>query len=358
MARGRAVTSSMSEARPYPPSWLDALQDRIDRSRASPYLVYALAWALHMAVVTAVKWWDGSVPVGTVFVFHGTTWGTAMLALALMHHLDRVASAAIDDFRPLLQAGEATIEGLRYRLTHLPRRWTLAAAGIGVAIAAVQLPGIYGDPTIAGPMRLGTSQLAAGVEIVTYVAVWILMVTLAYHTKHQLSEVHRILSRHARIHPFRLDPLYRFSWLTARTAIGIAAVPFAYLWTSSMMIELRPAWILVTLGFAGLAVAAFVWPLWEVHRLLDREKHARLQASGLRLEAAYARLHACAEHDDLGGVDAHHKLIAGLAMERADLERLSTWPWRPETPRLLFSAVLLPTAVFVVQRLLATRLGL
>jgi hypothetical protein len=358
MARGRAVTSSEVEARPYRPSWLDGLQAWIDRSSPSPYLVYALAWALHFSLVTAIKWWDGSVPVGTVFPFHGATWGTAMLALALMHHLDRVAVAAVDDFRPLLQAGDATIEGLRYRLTHLPRRWTLAAAGFGVAIAALQLPGIYADPAVTGPMRLGTSRLATGVEVASYLATWIVLVTLAYHTKHQLSEVHRILAHHTHVNPYRLDPLYRFSWLTARTAIGIVAVPLLHLWTSATLIELHAEWVLVTLGFAGLAVAAFVWPLWEVHRLLDRDKHARLQASGLRLEAAYARLHTCAEHDDLATVDAHHKLIAGLAMERADLERLSTWPWRPETPRLLFTAVLLPTAVFVVQRVLATRLGL
>ncbi|MFI4914893.1 MAG: hypothetical protein ACIAS6_00120 [Phycisphaerales bacterium JB060] len=170
--------------------------------------------------------------------------------------------------------------------------------------------------------------------------------------------VRRVLAEDTRANLFRLDPVYRFAWVTARTAIGVAGIPLAYLWAASTLIPMRTEWIVTAAAFAVVAVAAFAWPLWSTHEVLRAEKRARLSACLVRLEAAFDALHDPASSAGVAIDPAQHKaVIESLLLEQATLDRTSTWPWRPETARLLVTAVLIPTALFVVQQVVATRAG-
>ena len=44
--------------------------------------------------------------------------------------------------------------------------------------------------------------------------------------------------------------------------------------------------------------------------------------------------------------------MTALLATRDLISRVSTWPWRPETPRLLFSALLVPIAIWGATRIL------
>ena len=221
---------------------------------------------------------------------------------------------------------------------------------------------MFWNEAVTGPMRLATSPASLVIEVVTYLSMWFALGTLAYHSVHQLHAVHRVLTVHTRANLFRLDPVYRFSWLTSRTAIGVATIPLAYLWAASTLIPMRTEWVITAAAFAAVGVVAFVWPLWSTHEVLRAEKRARLTACLARLEAAFAAL-PDPERRGSGPDPAQQKaVIESLLLEQATLERASIWPWRPETSRLLVTAVLLPTALFVVQQLVvqqfvALRLG-
>jgi hypothetical protein len=49
--------------------------------------------------------------------------------------------------------------------------------------------------------------------------------------------------------------------------------------------------------------------------------------------------------------------IAGLEMEQNALNRIPTWPWEPETVRLLVTALLLPLGLWIVQVVLQVIMG-
>jgi hypothetical protein len=49
--------------------------------------------------------------------------------------------------------------------------------------------------------------------------------------------------------------------------------------------------------------------------------------------------------------------VLALDVEAKALAAVRTWPWEPETLRLLLTAVLLPTALFVVQYVVREFLG-
>ena len=51
------------------------------------------------------------------------------------------------------------------------------------------------------------------------------------------------------------------------------------------------------------------------------------------------------------------KVISILETEQDTLNRISTWPWQPETPRFLVTALLLPLLLWVIQYVLQLLLG-
>ena len=154
-----------------------------------------------------------------------------------------------------------------------------------------------------------------------------------------------------------LSDLYALSRLTARTAFGVLVVPYTWFFLQPRSQELVLSWP-YTVGFSVLAVLAFLLPLLGIHSILQREK-LKLQAeTSRRLEAAIRSLHEEADAGNLAVMDGLNKLLASLALEQAAIDRISTWPWQPETPRLVATAVLTPLLVYLGQRMLAAVLGL
>lgn len=352
-----AEPSTLTSRPPYPPSWLDRLQTRLEQGRMPPGAVYAALWAVPFLAITLSLWLDGTLAVGVLPSFHAVLWGTGVLALALMHYLDLSAAAALEAFRPALTVCDEAYADLAYRLTHLPAgraRWA-ALAGLAVAGAEVAtLPRGWREE-----VNLLSSAPGAIIEIGMYALGWVSLATLAYHTVHQLRVVHHVYRECTRINLFRLGPIYSFSWLTGRTAFGLALIPHLFLLGSTELYSrpAEPGWFAAVVGVTVLAGFVFAWPLWGVHILLEREKARLVREVSSRFETAVLDLHASADARAYGQVDGLNKLISTLLLEQSALEKISTWPWRPETPRLLATALLLPLLAFVAQRVLASVLG-
>jgi hypothetical protein len=52
---------------------------------------------------------------------------------------------------------------------------------------------------------------------------------------------------------------------------------------------------------------------------------------------------------DWAGADRLHAALTALERGRTAIERVPTWPWRPETLRGLVAAVLLPAVIWLIQ---------
>jgi hypothetical protein len=101
----------------------------------------------------------------------------------------------------------------------------------------------------------------------------------------------------------------------------------------------------------------FVGPLLGLHRRLVEEK-TRQQADVAReMAAIFTELRRRVHDNELKGMDALNQAAATLAIEESRLEKVPTWPWQPETPRLLATAVLLPIVLWVTQQSLGRVLG-
>ena len=169
-------------------------------------------------------------------------------------------------------------------------------------------------------------------------------------------------------------PLYALSSLTMRTAlilIAFSGVLFLFLpFLMDRLVE-GPALqaasgsprassfllLIVSIIIYGVlsacsAILVFLLPLSGLHRRLVGEKR-RLQIDADRkMEAVIGWLHQRIETEDLRDADPIHKTISSLTMKREVLAKVPTWPWEPGTLNVLLTALFLPVALWLVQRVL------
>jgi len=347
------ATRSESEPIPYPPSCLGRFTEWVERLPGRSWVFYS-ALGLGLAfVVTVVQWRDGSYPIGTFDAFH--VWFAFQIPyfLALMRYLDRAAEAALTNFRPALNVSEEKYAELCYRLTTAPARPTLLGSLVGVTVAVLILPVV---PRYLSLLGWSTSPLALVIVYCLLILTMWVAGALVYQIMHKLRLVSHINATQALVNLFDLNPLYAFSSLTSKTALGL--IIFNYLWFATAPDLLsQPLGIGFGIFYAVVAVVTFVWPLLGIHRRLVDEKQRLLRECSQRLAATIAELHGRVDAGELLSMDEVHDTMGGLEIERSALDRIPTWPWKPDTLRGFITALLLPVVVILIQFVLQRAFG-
>lgn len=253
-----------------------------------------------------------------------------------------------------MKGDDTLYRDLLYRLTRLPRREALLAGLTGLAYAVsailVLIPGDFWHQR-----RMFTSAgWSVAADYLMSAAMWTMLGVALYHVIHQLRLVSRIYTRHTSLNLFSMGPLYEFSRVTARAAL--AAVLGLYAWfafdPSPLADNADPNFIVVLIAIGSIALLAFVQPLLGLHGLLVAEKQRLHEENGRQFEIASALLHNRVSEGRLEEVEKLEKALNGLAIERNVLEKLRTWPWEPETARVVVTATLLSLVLWVIQRVL------
>jgi hypothetical protein len=353
---------------PYPPSWFDRFTAWVDRLPGPAWAFYVLLAAGMVLEISAVQWLEGSYPFGTFIAAHVFIGASLAYFLGLMHYLDKAAGAAIATFRPFLSLPKggvrssvkdrATFEGLSYRLTTLPRRPALLATLAGAVFTGVALVSDMSRGSVPGYLAgtAGTGLSAASI-LFAFIPINVIIVLVLYHTVHQLVQVSRIYTQHARINIYQLRSLYSLSLPGAYTALGLIFFIYA-LWaignpaTGANLIQVG-----FTLIFAVIAAATFAWPLWGAHSRLVKEKESRLADASSRFEAATRELHRRLDTGRLTHMDDLNKAVATLEIEQNTLRKIPTWPWQPGALRAVVAALLLPVAIWAIETILSRVLG-
>jgi hypothetical protein len=341
------------ESRPYAPSWLDRFNTWLTRLPGPTWVYYVGIWLILVLLQIAALWGEGAYPAGTFLLNHTAIAGLIPLLLALALFLDNRAGAALATLQPAMEAGEEEYQRLHDQLTTLPALPTFLVSLIGVAsivMLNVTLDS-YGD--FGG---LGAFPISRTLIYLIYVGAWWVVAAFLYHAVHQLRAINRIYTHHTRVNLFKMRPLYGLSGVTALTGVSLTAITYGWMAINPELWG-EPISMAIVLPITILALAAFVWPLLGIHRLLEEEKGRLLDECALRLESAIAELHRRVDSAELEGMDDLNKTISSLEIEQNLLERIPTWPWRPETVRLLITALALPLGLWFIQYLLQRLMG-
>lgn len=334
----------------YGPSWINRLTNAVDRLPVPTALVYLAAWVVVFSTETLLKWLDGSYAPWTFNLKHVDFTYYGLYILAMAHYLNRHALRAFADFAPALRDG-ADPDALRHRLTTLPARTTLIASGAFIAwgfVAEIL------NPAYVRSAGIFTSTPATVFEVALIVAYHAIAGAGVYHVAHQLRTVNEIFRENARIDPLAPEPLYALASIPVRTALVVMVLPWVFLVTTPSVFDSGLLIAYLVLGLV-LAILLFVVPLWDAHLLLQRAKRTLLRDLGLELDRVIRELTgACRadREDPTGAVARHRASLEALRTARDVVRGVPTWPWSPEAPRVLGSAIVLPVAVYLIQRII------
>jgi hypothetical protein len=332
-------------------SWVDGVIRAVDRSPISAGVLYT-ASLMSLVAVLSVLGWLGGLPFPTILPVYclGALW--AVFPLALIHHLDRVSVRAFEQLLPVCDIDETEAAGWSRALSGMPAVPTAVASLAGMAF--IWLFYLANRPLFS-PINYSSAQFVAGMGLLSFS--FALLGALLYHTARQLRLVSLIYARTRRLDLFNLSPLYGFAALAARTAIAWVLALTLSLAFNPGLLHSQAALAAVAVQVA-LVLGTFTWPLVGIHQRIGRQKEEALAELGASLNRVIAELNDRSRSMNLTDVDPVTKMVAGLVAGREVLAKVPTWPWSPGTPVAVGSTLLLPVALFVVERLLAGLFGL
>jgi hypothetical protein len=282
--------------------------------------------------------------------------------LILMWMLNRWAGASFDMFRPSLKATPEQAAGLRDSILHSPAGSTLAASILALAVILILIVGAFGFGAFLGPdpaasLQAAATPLSVGAVVLLGAVRWFFYGGIGYHLYHQLSTISAIYANWTKINLFDTRPLNAFSRQTARTALGVIVIPYAWFTSAAGMSDSSFS-LIISLVFALLAVLIFILPLRGVHQLLEQEKAREMGKLAGRLEVLRDELDDLTERGDYSEVGGIDKAIGAYSRLRQDLESVATWPWQPGAFRSFLGTLSIPVLVWVLQRVLDRFLAL
>ena len=342
-------------SRPYAPSWLEWFIARIKRLPFPVWVSFIGLGIVVFALVTAIKWLDGAYPVGTFYPTHAALAAVAVAILGVTHAIDDVGKRALRDMRPALIVDQHEYQLLAYQLTTIPARPGLLASLIGVAVLIVWL--LYDGPTgLFRNLKFFTSSLATVVDGLLLGFVFAGLGVAVYASLNMLRLMSHIYAHYVQIDLFHPIPIYAFSRVSAFLALSITFTEYLWLAASPSVLS-----SLSGLAFAILVPVlggiVFVVPLLGIHRELVDEKARRKAAIAYCMDEAILKLQRHVRSNQLADLSAIHTTIQALNLAEQRLDRIPTWPWHPDTPRLVVPALLMPFLLWLIQRLLGRFVG-
>jgi hypothetical protein len=336
----------MDEERPYRFSWIDRFNNWVEKLPVPAWIFHVCLGLVLIMIQVLFLWLDGGLTEADVLlpviVFNAFL---IPFGLALIRFLDDQAVAALESMRSMLELSVSEFHEFRYKLSNMPSRATLIT-GLTVVIFLILTERLW-----ITPVRFAALEKLPVFAIVFHIldkSPALVLGALCYHTVRQLRLVNTINSNHVRISLFDLEPSQAFSKLTAFTAVGLVVGLYGWMLINPDLMA-DP----ISLGFAGaltvLAVVVFVWPLWGVHRLVEKEKAKALQEIDLRFEAVFSKFNQCLHSDDYSATESLNGIIAGLEVQHKKISAIPTWPWSSDTARTALTAIALPLILMILQ---------
>jgi hypothetical protein len=300
---------------------------------------------------TGVKWWEGSYSVGQLNPFHLVFSATLAYVLWLVHYLTREALGALDVLRPSTKLSDSEYSNIRYQMQNASGLRTLLGSllGAGFGILYSLLLASRPDSGLFG------SRASLMVDSTIAIVTFFVLGGTVYRALHLLRLVIYLYGYWVQTDLLKPQPLYALSSVGARAAVAMLLYVNAFVLAVPGGLA-NPGVLGVYSLIVVLALMVAITPLWGAHRKLILEKRQMQEGVNERLKIAMAELYRRVDNQAMTDMDNLNKTFLSIEVSKNNIERASTWPWHPDTPRLLLTATLLPLMVWLAQRVLG-RIG-
>jgi hypothetical protein len=315
--------------------------------------LYPLLYALLFTWSHGIVWLTGQVPIGAINPLLAVGVFYMPYTLAAIAYINRSSEHALATFWPATGWPVDEREEWRWRFVMSPGRLDVAALGLGVAVAVVAF--LSASPDVIGAESGRVALFVA--YLPTAASGYAIALLALIHTTHQLRLVARIHREATAIDPFDRVSLYAFSALTVRTGLAYVLSGYYTLVFNGGFQAGNVVAIIVLGAVFAVGLACFVLPLWGIHGRLVREKQGLARAAEARLGRLVQEFDRRIEAGQFEASKTVADALAGAADIRRRVLELPTWPWRPQLFSGFVSALLLPVAVYLLTRVLASQLG-
>lgn len=333
-------------------SWIDRFFDWVEGLPLPAFLFYLVLYFVLVSLHHITLWLGGVLPVGQFsksILLTIDFW--LILQMAAFHYFRNQAEIALLKFRPALGLGPKEFERIRFSFVNLSARSTLITS-LFVTIPLGLL--IFIAPFEIVSSVFGATPLTSAVTLILLLGAPFAF-GFFYFVFRSLFWINRLYQRVKKINLFNLESLYAFSSFTSKVGmLFILYLVLNYLtsdaWGSQQSGEAITSFYFFLNG--GIAVLAFVLPLWGMHVRLVAEKERVSDENNRRLEDAFWGLQSRMDKGKLADIAQFRNGISALMDFRTEIKKIATWPWDTGTLRTFLTALFVPLTVWVVQQLL------
>jgi hypothetical protein len=328
-----------------PPSWMNRFTSWVNRLPLPAWLFYTILLIVWELISYLLAWEAGDLQWGEVdfLTFFYNSHGVAMLVFH--HYLEGEIGDALHESKPLLNISSGDFLKLVYEFTIMPARLFLVLSTTGLGIGTFFIANELGFPRLSLPLLF---QIAiAGIQVA-------LLFGFAYRLLRLLSMISKLYASPITINLFDLAPVYELSALGAKAALFLLIWLYLSLAISpgALMDPLYSTYLVGTVLFTMLALAAFFLSLRGINRRLVKEKRHLISDVSRRLESVLDQIKHTVESGDLRKIGDLETALRAVRSEKDLVDKIPTWPWRPATLRVFLSAVFLPIFLWLIQQVL------
>jgi hypothetical protein len=337
---------AVQETRPYPPSWIDRLIDWLDSFRLPYLLVVILIYLFIVLVSHIIEWIYKGRPFGDLsYELFAYSLFTGEV-LFFLKAIDRDAESALKQFRPLLDLSKDEFERLLFRLTTMPAKPVFVVTLMGIFFGIFM--GFSTQVFLSGSLSFS---IAVIWDVSGFLIADVLALLFVYRMIVQMRTVNQLYASTSEFDLFNLDPVYALSTHTAKISFILVFMVYSNLLLAPGSIRI-PSNLITTIVISIIAFVAFLLPLRGVNRRLAAKKSETLAKVNDRIKKAFSRLENDFDNSKLGEMDALGRALSNLQTQKAYIEAIPTWPWRPAALRGFLSAMVLPIVIWLVQQIL------
>jgi len=332
----------------YTPRWLYRLFALIRRLPIRGWALALLVAVLGGAAMHLEAWRQGLLPWGQLDSYLASTSLYIVVYPGIWMVLDQRAWVALKDFFGSKHKSQARFEAVYADFISLPSFWANLVFVLGMLLGFLFYDGVE-SPFVGRVLPLW--------DLISWVPITGIMLMLFYRSLRQAFLMPRLFDE-IEVNLFDPSAVYALSRYASQASVALLVINYVLLFASLPNLLSEPIAIVFQIVIISASLAYFFLPLASINQRMRRAKERLLSEIGRDLEEVYARVHGAVRNKKFARVAEMRNSIAALKDELEIIQRKPTWPWQPGTLLNLFTPMLIPVIVYLMQRFFGAIFGL